>query len=216
MLARAHVAWYYIFGMSYDQLPDEQTIQTTAAALNKNGFQTTIVNTGEEAKTEALKLIPEGAEVMTMTSVTNDTTGLTRELDESGKYNSVRNALKSMDRTVQSLEMHKLGATPEYVTGSVHAVTEDGHLLVASNSGSQLPAEVYGASHVIFVVGAQKIVQDTEEGIKRIYEHSLPLEDKRAREAYGMGSSVSKLLIYNTEKKTNRIHVILIRQVLGF
>ena len=65
-----------------------------------------------------------------------------------------------MDRTTQARERAKLGATPDLAIGSVHAVTEDGHVLIASNTGSQLPAYVYAAGKVIWVVGAQKIIKN--------------------------------------------------------
>ena len=56
------------------------------------------------------------------------------------------------------------------MVGSVHAVTEQGQVPIASASGSQLASYVLGASHVIWVVGAQKIVRDLEEGLRRVRE----------------------------------------------
>lgn len=176
-----------------------------------------IAKNGEDAKKKVLELIPKQAEVMTMSSTTLDTIGITKEINESSQYNSVRNKLFSMDRKTQELEMQKLGSAPEYAVGSVHAVTEDGHVLIASNTGSQLPAYVYGSAHVIWVVGAQKIVKDTDSGIKRIYDYVLPLESERAHKAYGVtGSAVNKLLIINKEATPNRLIIILVKEVLGF
>jgi len=102
------------------------------------------------------------------------------------------------------------------LVSSVHALTEDGHLIIASNTGSQLSSEAYAGGKVIFVVGTQKIVKDNQEGIKRIYEYCLPLEDERARKAYGMGSNVSKILIINKEIFPERITVFLVKEKLGF
>lgn len=200
----------------WDQLAGKETINKTITALKDNGIGAQFVETGEDAKRLVLSLIPEGSEVMNMTSVTLDTIGVAKEILESGRYNSVLNKLSSMDQATQGTEMQKLGAAPEYAVGSVHAVTEDGHVLIASNSGSQLPAYAYGSSHVIWVIGAQKIVKDTEEGMKRIYEYVLPLEDERAKKAYGVGSGVSKLLIFNKEKTAGRINIIIVNEVLGF
>lgn len=202
--------------MNYTRLPPQKTIEKVIKSLSKNNFHAILAKNSEEARQVGLKLIPEDAEVMTMTSVTNDTIGLNKEINESGRYRSVRNELIKLEREKDGLEMQKIGAAPEYVVGSVHAITEDGHLLIASNSGSQLPAESYGSLHVIFIAGAQKIVKDTNEGIRRIYEHALPLEEARAQKAYGVGSNVSKLLIYNKEPKPGRVHVILVKEVIGF
>src|SRR5258708_3177769 len=189
--------------MDYSQLASQESIDRTSAALKANGIHVLVVEKGEEAKQKILEMLPQGAEVMNMTSVTLDTIGVAKEINESPKYNSVRNKLSSMDRKTQSSQMQKLGAAPEWVVGSVHAVTEEGHIFIASNTGSQLPADVYGSPHVIFVVGTQKIVANNDEAFKRIYDHCLPLETKRARKAYGLPetwqSSVNKLVIINKE-----------------
>lgn len=137
---------------------DVQTVEKTIAALTTNGITAYSVETREEAKKKALELIPTGAEVMTMRSVTLDTIGLTQELNESEKFNSVRNKLKSMNPETQRAEMQKIGSAPEWAVGSVQAVTENGEVLVASNTGSQLAAYAFGAQHVIWIVGSQKIV----------------------------------------------------------
>lgn len=213
---RSIVSCYNYSPMSYNTLPSNDIIEKSAKALKANGIDVVIVQNGAEAKKKVFELLPNGAEVMNMTSVTLETTGIAKEINESGEYNSVRNKLASMNRKTQNLEMQKLGAAPQYAVGSVHAVTEDGHALIASNSGSQLPAYVYDSPHVIWVIGTQKIVKNTQEGIKRIYEYVLPLEDKRAKKAYGVGSFVSKLLILNKEKTAGRITMILVKEVLGF
>jgi hypothetical protein len=113
-------------------------------------------------------------------------------------------------------EMRKIGASPDYVVGSVHAVTEQGQVLVASASGSQLGPYASGSGTVIWVVGAQKIVPDLEEGFRRINEYSYPLEDARAQEAYGMSSAINKILIVNGEFRPRRITVVLVKERLGY
>lgn len=202
----------------WDQLASKESIDKTIQSLKANGIEAEFVETSEDAKKEVFSLIPEGAEIMTMTSVTLDTLGLAKEINESDKYNSVRSKLNKMDRATQGLEMQKLGAAPDWTIGSVHAVSEDGHVLIASQTGSQLPAYVSGANHVIWVVGTQKIVKNTDEAIKRIYEYVLPLESARANKAYNIttGSNVSKLLIVNKEVKPGRITIIFVGEKLGF
>lgn len=203
----------------FSQLADKHTIDKTVSALKANGINALFVKTSNQAKGEILKMIPDGAEVMTMSSITLQEVGLDEEINKSeSRYNPVRDRLYSMDRNTQVQEMNKLGAAPQFALGSVHAVTEDGQILIASNTGSQLPAYVYGALNVIWVVGAQKIVENIVEGMKRIYEYVLPQEAKRANKAYGItsGSFVSKLLIINREIKPGRITLILVNEALGF
>lgn len=203
--------------MGWDILASKERIDTVMKALIVNGISAEFVETGEEAKRKALGMIPEKAEVMTMTSVTLDTIGLAKEISESGRYDSVKAKLAKMDRATQGGEMQKLGAAPDWAIGSAHAVTENGEVIIASNTGSQLPAYAYGSQHVIWVVGAQKIVATKDEAMKRIYEHVLPLESERAKKAYGVpGSNVSKMLVINKEVTPNRITMIIVGESLGF
>ena len=202
--------------MEYDKLADEESIERTVKALKENGVNVEVVENRNEARKKVLELIPEKSEVMTMTSMTLQETGIDEEINKSGKFNAVRDKLYSMDSKTKKQEMNKLGAAPEYVLGSIHALTEDGKLIIASATGSQIPAYVYGAGKAIFIIGSQKIVKNLDEGMKRIYEYVFPLEDERARKAYGVGSGVNKLLIINKEVQEGRINVILVKEKLGF
>ncbi len=203
--------------MNYIQTKDTETVLKTIASLKANGIDGFYIESRDALKKKVQELIPEGSEVMTMTSITLDTLGIAKDINESGKYNSVRKQLNSMDRATQGREMQKLGAAPDYVIGSVHAVTQDGKVIIASNTGSQLPAYVFGAGHVVWVVGTQKIVKDINEGMDRLYTHTLPLESERAHKAYGVPASfVSKTLIINKEVSPHRITLLFLNESIGF
>jgi len=126
----------------WKQSADGQTILTTVASPKENAVEAIAVENGEEAKREVLERILKGSEVMTMTCVTLDTISLASEINQSGRFNSVRKKLSAMDKRTQPQQMNRLGAAPEFVVGSLDAVTKDGHLLVASMTGSQLPAHI--------------------------------------------------------------------------
>ncbi len=205
--------------MDFTTIPSDQIIDQTITALKANGINAEVVANKDEAKTKVLSMLPHGVEVMNMTSITLEQIGLAKEITESGNYDSVRDKLNTMDRKTESLEMQKLGAAPDYTVGSVHAVTEDGRVMMASNTGSQLPAYVYGSPHVIWVVGAQKIVENIDEGMKRIEEYIVPRESERARKAYNLpefNTYISKLLIINRETNKDRLHLLFVKEQLGF
>ncbi|MBI4280596.1 LUD domain-containing protein, partial [Candidatus Uhrbacteria bacterium] len=162
----------------FGQLASSDRIDKVVTALAKNGIKAMVVENGEAAKQKILELIPAGAEVMNMSSQTLETISVAQEINESGRYDSARNKLKAMDEKTQAKEKQQLGAAPEWVIGSVHAVTEDGTVLVASATGSQLPAYAYGSRQVIWLVGSQKLVKDFEEGMRRLHEYTFPLEDE--------------------------------------
>ena len=196
-------------------LATEETIVKTVEALVANGIEAFVFNSREELKKKAFEMIPENAEIMTMTSVSLDTLGIPAEINDSGRYNSIRKKLERMDKKTQRNEMRKLSAAPEYVIGSVHAVTENGEVMIASATGSQLSAYAYGASRVIWVVGTQKIVKDAYEAVERIYKYCLPLEDARAKKAYGIGSKVAKILTIASESP-GRITILFLNEEVGF
>src|SRR5947209_250163 len=204
------------------KLASDEQIARTAAALETNGMRAIVVDTGDEARHQVFSLLPAGAQVLTMTSRTLETIGVAEEINEPAelaaapRYDALRPKLMQMDMQTQWPEMRRMGASPDYAVGSVHAVTEQGEVFVASFSGSQLAAYISGAGSVIWVVGSQKIVPDRDAAFRRIYEYSYPREDERAREAYGMSSGVNKVMIVNREFMPDRITVILVKQELGF
>lgn len=199
----------------FSQPVDETTIQTAKAALESRGFTVTVVDNLENAREEVIGLVPKGSRVFTSTSVTLEKTGLADILN-SEEYISQRNTFIALHgQEDKKFEMRQAGAASDITVGSVHAVTETGEVLIASATGSQMPNYTYGAGHVIWVVGAQKIVKNTDEGRRRIEEYVFPLEDVRAQKAYGVGSSINQLLFY-LKDPMHRVTVIFVREAVGY
>jgi hypothetical protein len=200
----------------FTRLPDEQTLAATVVALEEHGHSVEIVDDLDAARKTVLGRIPDGASVMTNTSVTLQETGIADAINGDGSpYESMRNKMMALDYATQIHEMKAIAGQPDYALGSVHAVTRNGALFIASASGSQLASYVWGAANVVFVVGAQKLVDTPDDARERIFRHSLPLEDARALAAYGQNSAVGKILEIHQEQP-GRIHIVLIRQVVGF
>jgi acyl-CoA hydrolase len=199
----------------FTTLPDDETLARTVVALEEHGFGVDVVDDLESARDAVLALIPEGSTVMTNTSVTLQETGIADAINSEGRYDSARNRMLALDFATQVQEMKAIAGQPDYALGSVHAITRDGTLVIASASGSQFGSYAWGAAHVIFAVSTDKLVPDLDAARERIYEHSLKLEDARALAAYGMNSRVGKILEIHQEDP-GRIHVVLIRRPVGF
>ena len=199
----------------FTTLPDEQALAATVTALEEHGFSVEVVDDLDAARRAVLARIPHGSSVMTNTSVTLAETGIADAVNDSGHYGSARAKMAELDYGTQLQEMKAIGGQPGYALGSVHAVTRDGTLVIASASGSQLASYAWGAANVIFVVGAHKLVSTLEEARERVYSHSLVLEDGRAVAAYGQHSFVGKILEIRQELP-GRIHIVLVRQAVGF
>ena len=82
---------------------------------------------------------------MTNTSVTLQETGIAEAIDGGGRYESARNKMMALDFATQLQEMKAIAGQPDYALGSVHAITRDGTLVIASASGSQLASYAWGA-----------------------------------------------------------------------
>ncbi|TMF05075.1 MAG: hypothetical protein E6I52_03415 [Chloroflexi bacterium] len=200
----------------FARLATEHRIRAALEALEHNGITTHFVDADEEARDVVRSILPLGAEVYNNTSRTLEVIGVAEDIERSGRYQALRPRLYRMDREMQGREMRQLSAAPDWVVGSVHAVTEDGSLLIASASGSQLGPIVSGAGHVVLVIGGQKIVANLTAGLRRIYEYCFPLEDRRARQAYGVPSGVNNILIINHVTTPGRVTAILVNKTLGF
>jgi YkgG family uncharacterized protein len=201
---------------AFSRVASEQQIRAVAIALERSGITATVVDSGEEARAAVRSMLPVRAEVYNNTSRTLEVIGVAEDIERSGLYQPLRPRLYRMDREMQGREMRQLSAAPDWVVGSVHAVTEEGALLIASATGSQLGPIVSGAGHVILVIGGQKIVPDFNTGLRRLYEYCFPLEDQRAREAYGVPSGVNNVLVINRATRPGRITAILVNESLGF
>jgi len=205
-----------ISNSEFTQLASEEQIAKTVQALSAHGIRAVVFETGEEARSYVLDLIPSGAEVYNSPSRTLDLIGLTEDIAHPTHFQSVRAQLLALAHVTQRNEMRKLGASPDVLVGSVHAITEQGQIMIASAVGSQLGPAASGAGMVIWVVGTQKLVHTLEDGFRRIREHSLPLESERTQRVYSQASAINKLLIVSGEAHPGRITIVLVKQNLGF
>ena len=199
---------------------DDGAIERTAAALRAKGYEVHVAQTVEEARDLIIGLLPEGAEVNQGASTTLDQLGVTAAIEEPGRFDAVRVRTRAMDRSTPDglRAMRKLGVAADYHVNSAHAVTEDGILVIGSNTGSQLGPLAFGAGQVIFAIGSQKIVPDLATAFQRLDEYSLRLEGARMRELYGpeMRTAVNKLLVITKEFQPGRFTIVLIKPAIGF
>jgi hypothetical protein len=200
----------------FGTVADDASVKRATAALEANGMTVLRAANPAEARRIVLDLLPEGAGVNHGASQSLEVSGIIEAVEKSGRYELLRPRLRSMDRKTQADDIRRLGAAPDVMLGSVHAVTETGSLIAASMGGSQLGPYVSGAGRVILVVGTQKIVPDLEEGLRRVNDYAFLLEDARAQLAYGIHSAVNKVLIINREVVPGRITVVFVDEVLGF
>jgi hypothetical protein len=199
----------------YATAASEDDIAAVVAALERNNIEAVVVDTGAEARERVLAMIPKGAEVHWAKSKTIDDLGLTEVFSDPAQYDALRPRYMKMDRKTQGREIRKMTAAPDYMLGSVQAVTLDGALVTVSYAASQIGPYAAGAGRLILVVGSQKIVPDLDAGIRRAREYVQPYEDARLREQLGVGTRLAKMLVTFLDSQRGRTTVILVREPVG-
>jgi hypothetical protein len=191
-------------------------LDQAAAALRDHGFVVEVLDDVAAARVRIKELIPEHATVFTGASETLRQSGIDDDINAGRRYDAVRPRVLAADRTTEADAIRRMCAAPDYVVNSVAAVTETGSLILASGTGSQLPASAGGAAHAIWIVGAQKVVPDLAAALRRVEEYCLPLESARTMQAYKSPSMVSRMLVLNRELIPGRGTVLLLREAIGF
>jgi hypothetical protein len=192
-----------------------EALERVAARLRERTIEVSVVSDAAQARDLVLQRLPAGAEVHAGKSKTLQDIGLTPVLAEGGTFNYLRKTYLKMDRSTQMREIRKLISAPDFMLGSVNAVTEDGILVAASATASQLGPYASGGGKVILVVGSQKIVPNLDAALTRIREYVLPWEDAQVRPVVPTGSFVGKILVIEQEWIAGRIEVVLVRQPVG-
>jgi acyl-CoA hydrolase len=193
----------------------EAELEALAARLRERNFEVLVVDDGAAAREEVLKRIPEGASVHSGKSKTLEDAGIVAALMEGDRYDFIRKKTSKMDRRTQRDEIRLLGAAPDVMLGSAHAVTEAGQIVITSASGSQIGPIASGAGKLILVIGSQKLVPDLDAAFRRIQEHVFPYEDARLREQMGVGTRITRTLILESDFMPGRTTIILVRQPIG-
>jgi hypothetical protein len=195
----------------------EERIKRVSESLVQNNIEVHVVDTASDARALLEKLLPLDKEIFTSSSETVRLSGIDQLINgPNSQFRSVRKELAKLDPATQFRQQVKLGATPDVVVGSVHAVTESGQVLVASASGSQIAPYVAGAEKVFWVVGSQKLVKDLKAGLRRIELYSYPMEDARMHEVRNFPSMLAKVLIVYREPRPGRTAMVLVREPIGF
>jgi hypothetical protein len=205
--------------MSYDNLASADVITATEKALAERGFLPETIATGAEALERIKALIPAGASVMNGSSRTLEEIGFVEYLKggEHGWNNLHRAILEEKDPAKKSL-LRKQAVLSDFYLGSAHAIAQTGELVIASNSGSQLPHLAFTSPNLILVVSTQKITPTLDAALARLHDYVLPLEDARMKQVGMGGSTISKLLVINREQAFmgRKLHVLLVNEKLGF
>ena len=207
--------------MEYDQLPNPESLQKAIQAMSEHGVKVTLLENKESALKQLQGMIQPGATLMTGASVTLEQIGFIPLL-MSGKHpwkylkTEILGETDPDKRTI----LRRNATLADYYIGSVNGIAESGEIVIASATGSQIPAYAYTGWNVIWVAGAQKIVPNLDAAIRRVRDYAYPREDLHMKQLYGpqVGSLIGKILIFEKESPLvqRNIQLLLVKEVLGF
>ncbi len=205
--------------MTSTPLASADAVTKTAAALTANGIEPIVVENGAEALVKIKEFIPAGASVNNGSSKTLEQIGYIDYLKE-GKHgwNNLKAAILAETDPAKQSALRKQASLSDYYLGSVHALTENGEFIIASNTGSQLPSIVFTSPNLIFVVSTKKIVPTLTDAMERLEKTVAPLEDERMMAQHNVHTQMSKVLIFKKENPMmgRKVRMILVKEDLGF
>lgn len=152
--------------------------------LNRKYINAWYASTKEEALSMVMDMIPEGAVVGTADSTTLLQLGVFSEIRKRGQNEIINPFIRDeQGRFVVSEEEHgnlmrRVFLSDVYVIGS-NAITLDGKIVNVDGNGNRVAAMIFGPKKVLIVVGANKIVKDVEDALKRIREICAPMNAMR-------------------------------------
>ena len=207
------------FAKDFDSLAGETVVDKTRVALEEHNFTSEVVASGAEAFARIKELVPTGVTVMNGASKTLEQIGYIDYIkDGSHPWVNPKDAILAEKDPEKQALLRKQSVVSDWYLGSAHAITETGEIVVASNTGSQLPHLAYTSQNILLLVSTKKIVPTLEVAFQRIDEYIVPREEVNMQEKYGVHTLHSKTFVWHREKQgsTRTIHIIFINEKLGF
>lgn len=204
---------------TFDTLPKAAVVTATSQALAERGFLPEVIADKAAALQRIKELIPADASVNSGASRTLEEIGFIEYL-KAGKHgwNNLKEAIVAEQDPEKQAQLRKESVLSDFYLGSAHGLSQTGELVIASNTGSQMPHLVFTSPNIILVVSTQKITPDLSSALERLHEHVFPLEDQRMKDVGLGGSYISKTLILHKEQAFlgRKFHILLVNEKLGF
>lgn len=198
-------------------------MQELLKTLKNCGYDPHFVQTGKEALELSRTFIKDGMSVGLGGSTTVQEIGLLDEVINNKNitlYNQYEKGI-SMDENTNRRRKGML--TDLYITGT-NALTKDGKLVNADGSGNRVAALIFGPKKVLVVVGINKIVENVEDGFKRLMEEAATKNvDRMNKKSIEMGKeprhnldNIANKFTYIKADEKDRITIIIVNEELGF
>jgi L-lactate utilization protein LutB len=144
-------------------------MQQLLDTLKQCGYDPYFVQTRQEALELSKTFIKDGMSVGLGGSTTVSEIGLLDEIVKNKNITLFNQYEKGISMEENTKRRREGMLTDLYVTGT-NALTKDGKLVNADGSGNRVAALIFGPKKVLVVIGINKIVENLDEGFKRLME----------------------------------------------
>jgi len=206
-------------------LRNERLIKTLTKNLEKRHFEVYYCPTKEDAKNQALALMPEGSSVGWGGSMTMMEIGLNTAVHEGNYVVIDRETAQSME---ERAEFQRQALFTDFFIAGTNAVSENGILVNVDGTGNRLAALCYGPKNVIMLVGLNKVAQDLDAAVKRARSYAAPINNMRylgdtpcsttgiCGNCISLDCICNQVLVTRACRPAGRIKIILIGEEVGF
>jgi len=199
----------------WNQQPSASIVAQAVENIQRRGIGVIRAHNGEIALETLKDVIPPGADVMSSASTTLLEIGYDEHVDRS-RWNDLHRAIIAENDEQKRRELRRKSVTADYFISGVNAIAQSGEIVACDKSGSRVGAWAFAAGHLILVSGTNKIVPTLGDALRRVREYAYPLENVRAKAAYGTPSQLGKWVILANEETEGRVTLILIDGSLGY
>jgi len=198
-------------------------MQALIDTLKSSGYDPHFVQTKEEAFTLAKTFIKDGMSIGLGGSVTVDQIGLLEFLTNRENitlYNQYEAGI-TMD---ENKNRRRQGLVSDVFVTGINALTRDGKIVNADGSGNRVAAFCFGPKKILAIVGVNKIVDNVEDGFKRVMEvAAIKNIDRMNQKSIEMGkepkqniNTIANKFTWVKADEKDRITIILINEELGY
>lgn len=163
--------------MSPIEIRNEKAAGKVIKNLARRNIEAFYCPTAQEAVEKVLEMIPQGSSVTWGGSMSIRDIGIPAALADAGKY-EVYDRDKAPDRAAAT-EIYLKAFTCDYYLSSANAITEDGVIVNIDGTGNRVAAITFGPRNVIFIIGMNKLTQDTDSALARARSLAAPVNTAR-------------------------------------
>ena len=163
--------------MSPIEIRNEKAAGKVIKNLARRNIEAFYCPTAQEAVEKVLEMIPQGSSITWGGSMSIRDIGIPAALADAGKY-EVYDRDKAPDRAAAT-EIYLKAFTCDYYLSSANAITEDGVIVNIDGTGNRVAAITFGPRNVIFIIGMNKLTQDTDSALARARSLAAPVNTAR-------------------------------------